>query len=40
MKMLLQTKKGFYICNRNQRNLFAFYWRNGRVVDCGSLENC
>ncbi len=34
-----KTKKGSYICNRNQKMIVS-YWRNGRVVDCGSLENC
>ncbi len=31
-KNLWLHQKGFYICIRN--------WRNGRVVECGSLENC
>jgi hypothetical protein len=31
-KRFFRYKKGFYICNRNRRN--------GRVVECGSLENC
>ena len=34
-----KTKKGSYICTRNQEMIVS-YWRNGRVVDCGSLENC
>ena len=39
LKNVLKLKKGFYICTRNQE-MIATYWRNGRVVDCGSLENC
>jgi|TARA_B110000046_G_scaffold35398_1_gene38622 hypothetical protein len=38
-QMLLQNEKLFYICTRYQ----LFDWRdrrNGRVVECGSLENC
>jgi hypothetical protein len=40
MQIVLQTKKGCYICNRNQGIVCTTYWRNGRVVDRGSLENC
>ena len=36
---VLIIKKACYICTRNQV-LKATYWRNGRAVECGSLENC
>ncbi len=36
-----RIKKGFYICTRIQANsLMRHSRRNGRVVECGSLENC
>lgn len=36
--MFCSTLKTFYICTT--QNEKSFFWRDGRVVDCGSLENC
>ncbi len=41
VKNLLRIKKGYYICTRIQGIPDETkHWRNGRVVECGSLENC
>ncbi len=34
-----ETKKPFYICSRIQGIPDETHWRNGRAVECGSLEN-
>jgi hypothetical protein len=33
------NEKAFYICTRIQRRSDETHWRNGRAVECGSLEN-
>ncbi len=40
-KNFLRIKKGYYICTRIQEIPDETkHWRIGRVVECGSLENC
>ncbi len=39
-KGFLDTKKVSIFAPAIRTNLMRHYWRNGRVVECGSLENC
>ncbi len=39
IKKFSRIEKTFYLCTRNEQ-MIASYWRNGRAVECGSLENC
>ncbi len=39
IKKISAIKKTYYPCTRNEKMIVS-YWRNGRAVECGSLENC